>query len=455
MIQGAHHLLSVIFIEGPRPQPPSYHRPPTPLTVEYSASTLARGGVFPARWRYLQPRELPRRRQGVTLPSAPNAPFQPLDKLTTRVTLLLTGIARISPLDRTLAGQTALARLGGLDRFPCRDPRDHGLGRVTAWHSSSWTPSLGGLSTSRPGAIRAQGAPTATWRSNRPRGQSGRGRPPATTPTPRAGTAPRGPGRSPPGGLWHQVFRGGTAGQSLVKPAHEARRQPMPHLALLRLDDGFRSAQVLTLLGSPHVGFLVKAGTTRVSVHAWVERTGAEPGPSDPQDTRRGRWNRVQWLDGDRPPVTVVLVECRRLKRMRKGRLSWKSRTGPSAIVTDPPPGPTAKSSETSKACWAGENFCTESNWSFSWGERPSGRFRGHQFFRARLGVVSNRRQFFQRACLPRGCLPVSFAPGRRDLLAQAVGIQERAEAEIPWVLNEDDPLRREANLLLRKAVAA
>ena len=79
--------------------PRSYpeHRPT--ITVEYSASTLSRWGFFPVILQYLRRLELPQRLQTVTVPSAPNAHFKPLDKLMTLVTLFLTGIARISHIN--------------------------------------------------------------------------------------------------------------------------------------------------------------------------------------------------------------------------------------------------------------------------------------------------------------------------------------------------------------------
>src|SRR5512135_1629677 len=100
----------------PRTRSDHNHHPA--LTVAYSASTLARWGFFPAILRYLQRLALPQRLRGVTIPSAPNAHFQPVDKLMTLVTVFITGIARISHIDRTLVGETALARTLGLDRFP-------------------------------------------------------------------------------------------------------------------------------------------------------------------------------------------------------------------------------------------------------------------------------------------------------------------------------------------------
>ena len=60
-----------------------------------------------------------------------------LDKLMTLVTVFLTGIARISHIDRTLAGEPALARSLGLDRFPSSDTLYNLLGEVTAWHRDS------------------------------------------------------------------------------------------------------------------------------------------------------------------------------------------------------------------------------------------------------------------------------------------------------------------------------
>jgi hypothetical protein len=116
------------------PRTRSYHNHHPALTVEYSASTLSRWGFFPAILRYLQRLELPQRLRGVTIPSAPNAHFKPVDKLMTLVTVFITGIARISHIDRTLAGETALARTLGLDRFPCSDTLYNLLGKVTAWH---------------------------------------------------------------------------------------------------------------------------------------------------------------------------------------------------------------------------------------------------------------------------------------------------------------------------------
>jgi hypothetical protein len=136
--------------------------------------------------------------------------------------------------------------------------------------------------------------------------------------------------------VWQQLCRGCTSGLGLVKPALEALRQRMPNLAILRLDGGFLAAKVLTDLESEHVGFLTKAGCKLVSIRALVGRTRPEQWQSYDEDTRLCRWNRVQLLDGYRTAVTVVLVECRRrIKRMRKGRLSWKTRVFHYAIVTD------------------------------------------------------------------------------------------------------------------------
>src|SRR5512132_3251087 len=134
MIEVSQHLTSLIITERPMSCPRSYHEHRPALPVAYSASTLSRWGFFPAILRYLQRLELPQRLKTVTVPSAPNAHFKPVDKLMTLVAVFLTGIARISHIDRTLAGETALARLLGLDRFPSSDTLYHLLGKVTAWH---------------------------------------------------------------------------------------------------------------------------------------------------------------------------------------------------------------------------------------------------------------------------------------------------------------------------------
>src|SRR3954466_10890985 len=134
MIKGELHLPELIITEGPMPRPRSYHQHTPRITAEYSASALSRWGFFPAILGYLQRLGLPERLPGGTTPPPPTAHFKPVDKLMTLVTIFITGIARISHIDSALAGETALARLMGLDRFPSSDTLYALLGKVTAWH---------------------------------------------------------------------------------------------------------------------------------------------------------------------------------------------------------------------------------------------------------------------------------------------------------------------------------
>jgi hypothetical protein len=457
MIEGWLHLPSSIITEEPMPQPRSYHGPQPVITAEYSASTLSRWGFFPVILQYLRNHRLPERLTTVTIPSAPNAHFKPTDKLMTLVTIFITGIARISHIDRTLAGETALARLLGLARFPSSDTLYNLLGKVTAWHVKQ----LGRIHRAYldEQARFDQGSVIADLDLS-VKSTEGRKRQGATP-----GSNPNHQGRdcyqwavafASGVVVWQQLCRGCTSGQSLVRPALEALRQRMPHLSILRLDGGFLSAKVLNLLVSQHVGFLTKAGTKLVSIRTLLEQTRPERWQSYDEDTRLCRWNRVQLLDDFRTPVTVVLVECRRrIKQREKGRVSWKTRIFHYAIVTDQHHWTTATIYETYKKRWAVENFFKESNQSFSSGKRPSGQFRGNQFFLALLVVVYNLMQFFKRDCLPRGYRRVSFATVRRHFLEHAVVIEERSEAEIHWIFNEDYPLQREANIVMRNAVAA
>ncbi len=434
------------------------YQPHTPrITAEYSASTLSRWGFFPVILAYLRRLELPQRLQTVTIPSAPNAHFRPVDKLMTLATLFLTGIARISHIDRTLAGETALARTLGLDRFPSSDTLYNLLGRVTAWHVKQLDRIHQAYLDEQ--AHFDQGAVIADLDLS-VKSTEGHKRQGATP-----GYNPQHKGRdcyqwavALAAGLvvWHQLYEGGTSGQGVVKTALEALRQRMPHLAILRLDGGFLSAKVLKLLVSQSVGFLTKAGTKLVSIRTLLERTRPEQWQSYDENTRLCRWNRIQLLDDFRTPVTVVLVECRRrIKKRRKGRVYWKTRIFHYAIVTDQHHWPTAKIYETYKARWAIENFFKESNQSFSSGKLPSSRFRGNQFFLALLVVVYNLMQWFKRDCLPRGYRAVSFGLVRRHFLGHAVVIEERGEQEIHLIFNADYPLQRAANVMLRKAVAA
>src|SRR5512143_1162857 len=267
MIKGELHLPESIITEGPMPRTRTSHNHHPALTVEYSASTLSRWGFFPAILRYLQGLRLPQRLQGVTIPSAPNAHFKPVDKLMTLVTIFVTGIARISHIDRTLAGETALPRLLGLDRFPSSDTLYQLLGTVTAWHVKQVDRIH--LAYLDEQARFEQGTTIADLDLS-VKSTEGRKRQGATP-----GHNPKHKGRdcyqwavafASGVVVWQRLCRGGTSGQTLVEPALEALRQRMPHLAILRLDGGFLSAKVLNLLGSQHVGFRIKAGTKLVSI---------------------------------------------------------------------------------------------------------------------------------------------------------------------------------------------
>ena len=435
----------------------SCHEPHRSITVQYTHSRLSRWGFFPVILEYLHRLHLPRRLAAVTIPSAPNAHFKPVDKLMTLVMIFLAGIARISHIDRTPAGESALARLSGLDRFPSSDTLCNLLGRVTAWHVKQLDRIHRTYLDEQ--AHFEQGTVIADLDLS-VKSTEGRKRQGATP-----GYNPNHKGRDCyqwavafASGMvvWQQLYRGGTSGQGVVKPALEALRQRMPHLAILRLDGGFLSARVLNLLVSQHVGFLTKAGCKLVSVRTLLERTRPEQWQSYDEDTRLCRWNRVRLLDDFRTPVTVVLVECRRrIKKRKKGRVSWKTRIFHYAIVTDQHHWTTAKVYETYKARWSVENFFKESNQSFSSGKLPSSRFQGNRFFLSLLVMVYNLMQYFKRDCLPRAYRWASFATVRRHFLEHAVIIEERGESEIHLIFNADHPLQREANLMLRKTVAA
>ncbi len=371
--------------------------------------------------------------------------------------LYFTGIARIGHFGRTPAGETAPPRSLGLHRSPSGDTPYDLRGRVTARH------------VEQPGRIHRtyldeqahfeQGSVVADldlsvrsteWRTRR-----------GATP----GHDPEHEGRdcyqwavafAPGVVVWQQLCRGCTSGHGLVRPALEALRRSMPHLAVLWLDGGSLSAKELNSPVSEHVGFLTEAGAKLRSVRTLLEWTGPEQWQSYDENTRPCRRHRVQLLDDSRTPVTAVLVECRRrIKAQKKGRVCWKTRTFRYAIATDQHHGTTAKIHETYKERRAVENFFEESNQSFGSGERPSGQFRGNQPFLALLVVVDHPMQSFKRDCLPRVDQAVSPATVRRHFLEHAVVIEERSEMEIHPVFNEDYPQRRGANIMMRKVYSA
>src|SRR4051794_3961806 len=457
MIEVGSLLPEAITTEEPMSRPRFYHRPQSPITVEYSASNLSRWGFLPAILGYLRRLGLPERLREITLPSAPNAHFRPVDKLMTLVTIFITGIARISHIDSALSGETALAGLLGLDRFPSSDTLYALLGKVTAWHVKQVDRIHRAYLDEQARFDRGTVIADLDLSVKSTEGRKRQGATPGYNPNHKGRDCYRWAVAFASGMVvWQQLYRGGTSGQGVVKPALEALRQRMPHLSILRLDGGFLAANVLEYLVSQHVGFLTKAGTKLVAIRTLLGRTRPEQWQSYDENTRLCRWNRVRLLDDFRTPVTVVLVECRRrIKKRKKGRVYWKTRIFHYAIVTDQHHWPTAKIHETYKARWAVENFFKESNQSFSSGKLPSSRFRGNQFFLGLLCVVYNLMQWFKRDCLPQGYRTLSFATVRRHFLEQAVASEERGEAEIHLIFNADCPLKRTATLMVRKALVA
>ena len=180
------------------PRTRSYHGNGPTISVQYTHSRLSRWGFTPVVLEYLRRLRLPDRLAAVTIRSAPNAHFRPADKLMTLVTIFVTGIARIGHIDRLLAGETALAGLLGLDRFPSSDRLYDLLGRVTGWHirqvdriNQVYLDERAGL-----GQDFVIADLDLSVRSTEGRKRGGRRR--ATTPGTRGGTATSGRWRSPP-----------------------------------------------------------------------------------------------------------------------------------------------------------------------------------------------------------------------------------------------------------------
>src|SRR3954463_3910556 len=365
------------------PSTPSYpERTPT-ITVEYSASTLSRWGFFPVLLEYLRQRQLPQRLGAITVKTAANGLYSTVDKLMSLVTIFVLGLPRISHVDRSLAGETALARRLGLKRFPSSDTLYALLKRVTSWHIKQVDRLHQDYLTEQ---AHFDSAPVIADLDLSVRSTEGHRRRGATP-----GHNPNHKGRDCyqwavafASGLviWQQLCRGNTSGQGLVRTALGALRQRLPRLDLIRLDGGFLSANVLNDLVEERVSFLTKAGRKLVSIRSLIEQAQPCQWQTYDEETRLRRCLRVRLLDDFATPVTVVLVECRRrTKKMRKGRLRWRTRIAHHAIVTDLHHGGTARLYETYKKRWAIENFFKESVQSFSSGKLPSGKFRGNQFF--------------------------------------------------------------------------
>ncbi len=434
----------------------SYHGRPAPISVQYTHSRLSRWGFTPVVLEYLRKLQLPERLAAVTVRSARNAHFRPVDKLMTLVMIFVTGVARIGHIDRAFAGETALAGLLGLDRFPSSDRLYALLSRVTGWHLRQVDRIHQRYLDERAGLERTFVIADLDLSA---RSTEGRKREGATP-----GHNPRHKGRDCyqwavafASGLviWQQLCRGSTSGHSPVRTALEALQRRLPRLGLIRLDGGSLSAKVLNDLVEGRVPSLTKAGRKLASVGSLIEGTQPWRWQGYDEEARLRRCLRVRLLDDFRTPVTVVLVECRRrIEKMKKGRLRWQTKTAPYAIITDLHHWSTARIYETYKRRWAIGNFFKESAQSFSAGKLPSATFRGSQFFLGLLVLVYNLMQFFKRECLPKGYRAVSFATVRRHFLEHAVEIEERCEG-IVLIFNASYPLQRTANLMLRKAVAA
>lgn len=434
-----------------------YHGRRCTIGVEYSASSLSRWGFFPAILEYLRTHHLPKRLEAITLATAANGVYSTGDKVMSLVTLFLLGIARISHIDRSLAGETALARLLGLARFPSSDTLYALLKKVTLCHVKQVDRITHALLTEQ---ARFEDAPLIADLDLSARSTEGRKRQGATP-----GHNPQHKGRDCyqwavafASGLvvWQQLWRGCTSGLRVVKPAVEALRKRLPRLGILRLDGGFLAANVLTYLVNEGIGVLTKAGCKLVSIRTLLEQTQPSDWQSYSAHTRLRRCGQVRLLKDFPTLVTVILVECRRRqKKMKKGRLRWRTKIFWYAIVTDQHHWSTAKIYQTYKARWAIENFFKESSQAFSSGKLPSSKLRGNQFFLALLSGVYNLMQFFKRDCLPKGYRAVSFATVRRHFLEQAVMIEDHGDGFILLILSEDYPLKATANSMVRKVLAA
>ena len=77
------------------PSTRSYQEPTSTITVEYSASTLSRWGFFPVVLYYLRSRRLPERLRQITVKTAANGLYSPVDKLMSLVTIFVLGLPRI------------------------------------------------------------------------------------------------------------------------------------------------------------------------------------------------------------------------------------------------------------------------------------------------------------------------------------------------------------------------
>jgi hypothetical protein len=425
--------------------------------VEYSAANPSRWGFFPVILQFLHRLRLPQHLGDITIRTAANGLYTTTDKLMSLVTLFLLGIARISHIDCTLAGETALARCLGLNRFPSSDTLYNLLKRVNLWHVKQIDRIHQEYLDEQ---ARLEDATTIADLDLSVKSTEGHQRQNATP-----GHNPKHKGRDcyqwavafvSGVVVWQQLYRGNTSGQNVVRTALEAVLKRLPRLDILRLDGGFLSAKVLNEVVSRKLHFLTKAGCKLKSIRTLLKQTRPEQWQSYDENTRLRRCSKVQLLDDFSTPVTAILVECRRrIKKMRKGRLRWRTRIFYYAIITDLHHWSTAKIYETYKARWAVENFFKEANQSFNSGKLPSSQFRGNQFFLGLLSVVYNLMQWFKRDCLPRSYRALCFATVRRHFLEHAVMIEERSEVEIHLIFNADYPLKHTANLMLRKALAA
>src|SRR5436305_4495669 len=226
------------------PRTQFYHGRRCTIGVEYSAAHLSRWGFFPVILEYLRTHKLPQRLETITLATAANGLYSTVDKLMSLVSLFLLGIARISHIDRSLAGESALARLLGMARFPSTDTLYALLKKTTLCHVKQVDRIAHALLTEQ---ARFEDVPLIADLDLSVRSTEGRKRQGATP-----GHNPNHKGRdcyqwavafAAGVVVWQRLCRGNTSGHNLVGPALEALRQRMPHLALLRLDGGFLSAK--------------------------------------------------------------------------------------------------------------------------------------------------------------------------------------------------------------------
>lgn len=387
--------------------------------------------------------------------------FTVADFCITLVLLPILGIERISHIDEKLRSEGVLASMLGMTRFCCQKTLHEFLNRCSGWQVRQIDRVNTDLIASDLEALEAELDPRELRIldvDGSTRSTEGRKRQKAK---PGKNTQAKGKDCY----LWsvgvfcglilHQILDSGNVHcKHHLKPLVDQARKTLARIDLLRIDGGY-------LLGVMDLNFLLAqsyAFITKVKAKLCaVQQAILKASPGDWRQIDKSTaildagW--VQLFEGARKPVRLLVVRARRrIKRTKKGRVYYTTKTIYYGLVTDLK-GDTfffhGKARNTSalwlfrlyKKRWTIENTFKATHQGFNTGKLPSQRFRANQCYLGVMSIAYNATVLFQRYLLTQQAQRWMWTTVRRRLVC-VPAVVEVMEDKVIMTFHQNFPYK-------------